>query len=125
MKITSLPPKIPNKYILIKTYPGSPNLGYEVDLSKVTIETIEGFNNTLTGKWRILRSTIPNNPEFWQEVIDTPVKEYEILTVKLLNNKVFKLNELTHIDNSLLTDSEIVNFNYTINSIKRLSDGEN
>jgi len=101
------------KYTLIKTYPGSPELGYILEPSLHTqlnpTEYVIGFDLLTPSK----------HPEFWEEVVE---KEYEILTLKRLD------------DNSVacIKDCKIVNIfiknmpgnQLAIHSVKRLSDGE-
>lgn len=56
------------KYKLIKTYPGSPKLGYIDDLNK------SGHNN----QGEYVQSMYDKNPEFWEKVVE---KNYKILSL--------------------------------------------
>ena len=90
------------KYKLIKEYPGSPNLGYIVDLNKT------GHNS----QGEYVQSMYDTNPEFWKLVVK---KDYEILSVITNNNKF--------IEKVYNQDATIEPY-WKIHSVKRLSDGE-
>ena len=94
------------KYRLIKTYPGSPVLGFEVE--KIGASTyVGGSGNT----FQIRKEYIEYHSEFWEEVIE---KDYEILCIKHKKSKCFYRNSIN-----------LRNLNlYDIHSVKRLSDGE-
>lgn len=95
------------RYKLIKKYPGSPILG-----------TINGFKSGSTLKLDI----VENYPEYWEEVVE---KDYEILYI----NSPYGHTLITKETNGerfaeiFLTPEQIKN-GYTIQSVKRLSDGE-
>ncbi len=95
------------KYILIKTYPGSPKLGY--------IITTENYTSN-----GVIFLKCCDYPEFWEEVIE---KEYEILSLARLCTIKPTITDVSnygcgHIEAMLKCD------NARIHSIKRLSDGE-
>ena len=94
------------KYRLIKTYPGSPVLGFEVE--KIGASTyVGGSGNT----FQIRKEYIEYHSEFWEKVVK---KDYEILCIKHKKNKCFYRNSI---------DLRNLNF-YDIHSVKRLSDGK-
>ena len=94
------------KYRLIKTYPGSPVLGFEVEKIGASIY-VGGSGNT----FQIRKEYIEYHSEFWEEVIE---KDYEILCIKHKKSKCFYRNSIN-----------LRNLNlYDIHSVKRLSDGE-
>jgi hypothetical protein len=97
------------KYKLIKAYPGSPKLG------AITSSLIFNY--------------CANYPEFWEEVIE---QDYEILSFKLPNTKSLMVgktkqgwytgvNEVGY--NDWRNEEWLLKNNYTIESVKRLSDG--
>jgi hypothetical protein len=112
------------KYKLIKTYPGSPELGYVITV-----------NNTHTTTYYSKYS------EFWQEIVE---KDYEILSFKSYNGlTTLRKNGryvVEYVSDSQLplqgTDTDGLGATldemlthrefkgYTIHSVKRLSDGE-
>jgi hypothetical protein len=94
------------KYKLIKTYPGSPVLGFEVE--KIGASTyVGGSGNT----FQIRKEYIEYHSEFWEKVVE---KDYEILCIKHKKNKCFYRNSI-----------DLRNLNiYDIHSVKRLSDGK-
>jgi len=94
------------KYRLIKTYPGSPVLGFEIEKSGASTY-VGGSGNT----FQIRKEYIEYHSEFWEEVIE---KDYEILCIKHKKSKCFYRNSIN-----------LRNLNlYDIHSVKRLSDGE-
>ena len=94
------------KYRLIKTYPGSPVLGFEIE--KIGTSTyVGGSGNT----FQIRKEYIEYHSEFWEKVVE---KDYEILCIKHKKNKCFYRNSI---------DLRNLNF-YDIHSVKRLSDGK-
>jgi hypothetical protein len=92
------------KYKLIKSYPGSVNLG--VKLERCQIPT------------RILNDNLFNR--FWEEVVE---KDYEILSITDCNNIHIKLSN-GNFKYGISTISEDFINEYPIHSVKRLSDGE-
>ena len=94
------------KYRLIKTYPGSPVLGFEIAKSGASTY-VGGSGNT----FQIRKEYIEYHSEFWEKVVE---KDYEILCIKHKKNKCFYRNSI---------DLRNLNF-YDIHSVKRLSDGE-
>lgn len=99
------------KYKLIKTFPGSPELG--------TIEEVEHcFKNLMMGSNGKCLYNISESPEFWELIVE---KDYEILTVNPTeNHKVYN-------DKSKIVFWSVCNkdFEYwKIHSVKRLSDSE-
>lgn len=98
------------KYKLIKEYPGSPKLGTIVELKN------DGFYPINTpGGWFSEKYHLKPFPEFWEEVVE---KDYEILSYKSLKKgHILFYNE--KYDKNFFN-----NYNWIINSVKRLSDGE-
>ena len=94
------------KYRLIKTYPGSPVLGFEIEKSGASTY-VGGSGNT----FQIRKEYIEYHSEFWEKVVE---KDYEILCIKHKENKCFYRNSI---------DLRNLNF-YDIHSVKRLSDGK-
>jgi hypothetical protein len=87
------------KYKLIKKYPGSPKLNFEINNKNVFIDFIK-----------------PElYPEFWQEIIE---KDYEILSLLGVYNSI-----IHNISNKECIE-QLLKSNLKINSVKRLSDGE-
>lgn len=108
------------KYKLIKEYPGSPKIGFEMDMeSKTTYFT---YNNSEPIQMK-------DYPEYWQEVVE---KDYEILTVICtehlgINPKgtILQIDDKGHFWMHAWTAEEIVNLShFEIHSVKRVSDGE-
>ncbi len=99
------------KYKLIKKYPGSPELGTELLYCKV-------WNLYTDGKWAFSEEKIKNFPEYWEEIIE---KEYEILSI--CTNSYFGITTSEVDIDAYLSCSKSTN-KWTIDSIKRLSDGE-
>lgn len=56
------------KFKLIKEYPGSPELGFEV-FNKKGI-SYEAKDLTLCGDWILSSRIVENNPEYWEEIFD-------------------------------------------------------
>jgi hypothetical protein len=102
------------KFRLIKTYPGSPELG--------TIALDIGIRwNLLKPESHACYSFKSYNefnpqqyPEFWEEVIE---KDYEIVSLIYTNQPLFKVTNQECVDN-------LLNSGFKIHSVKRLSDGE-
>ena len=120
------------QYKLIKTYPGSPNLGFIV---KYTELMSEGFFCTETNCWTY---QIEKYPEFWQEIIENPKKDYEITAFRCIKNGILRKLSYTgkyHNNNDngqtlefclKTNDNDRINNSkkiYEIYSVKRLSDG--
>lgn len=101
------------KYKLIKEYPNSPKIGI--------FAKIEGFANsfypykTSCGHFCYTENQIENYPEFWELVVE---KDYEILSMKC------KKSKLLHFNNSKSSLNFMLKNDYSIHSIRRLSDGE-
>ena len=94
------------KYRLIKTYPGSPVLGFEIAKSGASTY-VGGSGNT----FQIRKEYIEYHSEFWEKVVE---KDYEILCIKHKKNKCFYRDSI-----------DLRNLNlYDIHSVKRLSDGK-
>jgi hypothetical protein len=127
-----------NKYKLIKTYPGSPELGTIIEEDKYPSGSIYKVTPIVTHSFPA--NWIENNPEFWQEIVE---KEYEILSyyAKNISGKGDHYVDPDYIwyETSKGSDKwsrkghmtvpyrtyEITNHNnYGIHSVKRLSDGE-
>jgi len=108
------------KYKLIKEYPGSPKIPFEVKQGK---NSNDYFNKTI-----FYKRDIENYPEYWQEVIE---KDYEILSFTV-NKIIFFRNEKGNYISStieytldhMLFFLKATNNPCIIHSIKRLSDGE-
>lgn len=96
------------KYILIKTYPGSPELGVEV------FYTGRGYTN-VNGMFYFPIETIENHPEFWKEIVG---KDYEILESECSFGQRHPTVNLSDHENELL-----FNQIHKIKKVKRLSDG--
>ena len=93
------------KYRLIKTYPGSPVLGFEIAKSGASTY-VGGSGNT----FQIRKEYIEYHSEFWEKVVE---KDYEILCIKHKKNKCFYRDSI-----------DLRNLNlYDIHTVKRLSDG--
>lgn len=115
------------KYKLIKTYPGSPELGTIASRGMgIKFEHPNGIvNGFVSSKGKDFESLIENQPEFWEEIVE---KEYEILsyTFKESGLTVTK-NFNSHVglfgrEGFYISESRIKNA--SIHSVKRLSDGE-
>ena len=85
-----------NRYRLVKEYPGSPKLGYEI----IQVEPCPSYSNY---------------PEFWELIVE---KDYEILSYITINSEIIKYQDLD-INDDCNCDKYL-----KIHSIKRLSDGE-
>ena len=125
------------KYKLIKEYPGSPELGFEIDLNKIqtcvfTWNELDKTNSFCNYKTRSHYTTdISHNPEFWQEVIE---KEYEVLSFLVHSNCAGSKGNIYYLqsngrfkEKSYFQDYNITEFIntpsiYSIHSVKRLSD---
>jgi len=106
------------KYKLIKKYPGSPELGTEVEQHNINNSIIYLESNKLSIK-PFPKCHIENN-EFWQEIVE---KDYEILSYLGICGTICKLQSNGKYLHS--NDNHIVNYeNYKIHSVKRLSDDE-
>ena len=114
------------KYKLIKTYPGSPVLGFEIE--KIGTSTyVGGSGNT----FQIRKEYIEYHSEFWEKVVE---KDYEILCIKHKeSNHIWKndsqLKNIFCIADGKAPFTSLEEINrypkvYEIHSIKRLSDGE-
>lgn len=103
------------KYKLIKTYPGSPKLGFILDK---TWEVNYPLNCYLING---LTFNPNNHTEFWEQVVE---KDYEILSFKSLEK--FKHGHLVHMNqNNFKPEKYLSSPNYwEIHSVKRLSDDE-
>lgn len=108
------------KYKLKKSYPGSPELGY---ITKPKDNSPDLNNYYYGGSW-FAPSLFP---EFWEKVED---KTYEILSFKSIHNAhyVLELTEKGYISkegiNHVPLETLLINQNFNIHSVKRLSDGE-
>lgn len=109
------------KYKLIKEYPGSPELGTEIEDDEIYHSSLKIAKS---GKY----------PEFWQEVVE---KDYEILSFKYNNDPTHNGFDANLQQNGTYHHSKLYDNNtgtklermfqlnnYQIHSIKRLSDGE-
>lgn len=94
---------------LKKIYPGSPTLG-----QIYTTDNVGNCKCAVTGK----DINIAVYSEFWEELIE---KKYEILTLN--TNSYFGITK-SSLDIDAFENGRCKDKNYTINSIKRLSDGE-
>lgn len=121
------------KYILKKEYPGSPKLD-----STVEIKNNGGYELENSTSYFMTKDKVENYPEFWEEVVVE--KDYEILS--LIVNKdydnLYKGDIVTKKKNDWIgisKDNKTIYFSqnnntlekydhWSINSIKRLSDGE-
>jgi len=56
-----------NKYKLIKTYPGSPELGTEVEKDNLSKSY---FYRNGDKRWCVLNNHVEDNPEYWEKVND-------------------------------------------------------
>ena len=61
------------KYKLVKTYPGSPEWGTVVE------EKCKTSNFYMFDSNAVLRSHVENNPEYWEEVYESPLR-YMVVT---------------------------------------------
>ena len=110
------------KYKLIKKYPGSPEVGWE--LNDVSC-CILGYTHLSYEKY------VSNYPEFWQEIIK---KDYEILSFIRINHIEYKgliktkdvdgLFKWDYTNNAFTEDFLLDSTGFAIHSVKRLSDGE-
>lgn len=123
------------KFKLVKTYPGSPELGVIAEYKDEFL--LYSLNKSCTNM--MLIEHIENNPEFWEEIVE---KDYEILSFALKN--AYKLEtsirfknkwglfpsedtfeEAEHSRNNEFSEEVLLkDKDYYIHSIKRLSDGE-
>lgn len=99
-----------NKYKLVKCYPGSPVLGYVLD-------NTHGFVDAIHPE---------KYPEFWERVEE---RDYDILSFKgNVSGEIYKLDIKGNYKrlpySSPLNLSYCLKQNYSINSVKRLTDGE-
>lgn len=106
-------------YKLIKEYPGSPDLETISYKSSMSIYYKNGdtvlFNSSSSNP-QYFEDMIENQPEFWQEIIE---KDYEILSYSWEDAVGIMIYETDYFSRvNPLEDG------YSINSIKRLSDGE-
>lgn len=117
------------RYKLVKTYPGSPEIG-EI------WEKQGAYSDLYYGKspyrW-IHENQVENHPEFWEEVIE---KDYEIITfgfeggVDRTLNKYGKYSLVAGEDEYIegIDGNELIDLSgtspYYIKSVKRLTDGE-
>ena len=124
------------KYRLVKKYPGSPELGYVIDLSKIKCDKIEGYRY-IDEKWEVYKKDIVNNPEYWERVEE---KDYEILSLKgkhngrihrVIDNVTMKASESEETvplsDWSSNDPIKLVSefpLSWSIYSVRRLSDGQ-
>ena len=118
------------KYKLIKEYPGSKKLGTIVQNQHDSLyfpETKE--TNSSTGR-NYFQKMVACQPEFWEEVVE---KEYEILSFKTPNNNSLMVGKTTQGwytgvlevgSNDFRKEEWLLNHEYLIESVKRLSDGE-
>lgn len=112
------------KYKLIKTYPGSPKLGFELKFSEVNdfVCTID-WNNKI-----VYRTEIAVHTEFWEQVVE---KDYELLSFKssggyhrldpTLNCYALGIDCYPKLYLGYIFERPHI---YTIHAVKRLSDGE-
>lgn len=121
------------QYKLIKTFPGSPELGTIAGYSKY--KGLIYYEDNLDNIFK--KEIVENYPEFWEEV---KLKDYEILSFVNTEGNVLKkdskinvlkkdsqINVFCKSDGKIPFYSEIellCNPNIKIHSIKRLSDGE-
>ncbi len=111
------------KYVLIKEYPDSPELGTEIIKSHISISrSFLGNYDTymIKGEEWFKLPNPENYPEFWQPVIE---KDYEILTISLRRSDKPKITNVIgcgedYIQSLLNCDGN------KIHSIKRLSDSK-
>jgi len=123
------------KYKLIKSYPGSPEVGSIAYTSKNTLADahynyIIGEDGPFQCSW-IPKKYVDNNPEYWEEILE---KDYEILSFgyigyseekspyTVLNKQIkgdYHLGYLSFTEEMLLQRNQCF-----IHSVKRLSDGE-
>ena len=117
------------KYKLIKHYPGSPNC----ELGTIFEYHSQTGNYFAEEGWYIHSRFVVNQPEFWEEVEE---KNYEILSI-FANTDINAIDKNTVVSNRnnkyFVNESEGISFpynrfftnsNWSIHSIKRLSDGE-
>ena len=102
------------EYKLIKTYPGSPELGTVVKKDGWYYHTIvEGIPFIFLAKY------VENNPEFWEEVIE---KDYEVLSY--IDTAYMIIYEVGGYGDKVKFSENLISKHFKIHSIKRLSDGE-
>jgi hypothetical protein len=101
-------------YKLIKTYPGSPAIGFILDKSwEIKIGTLIHATHYVNN----LAFNPVSYPEYWEEIVKI---DYEILSIiphNSLEGIIFKYN-------CLEIESYLKNGDYKIHSVKRLLDGE-
>lgn len=122
-----------NRYKLIREYPGSPKLNTLV--SKHISNRFYNFNGG-TYKNEIKVSQVENYPEFWEKVVE---KKYQILSFKRNDNFMsgqqkslaFLQKDNNYLHQPLLSTTGGTELewmlnceDYSIHSIKKLSDGE-
>lgn len=110
------------KYKLIKTYPGSPELGTIASRGMgIKFEypngDVGGFSSS---KGRDFETLVENQPEFWEEVVE---KEYEILSLSLMRSIRDEIIIATDYSDKYIEGLLACKGN-SIHSVKRLSDGE-
>ena len=114
------------RYKLVKTYPGSPEIG---EIWEKQGEYDDYYYGKSSHPW-IYKELVENHPEFWEEVIE---KDYEILTFGCEGGFDRTLNRYGGY--SLITGRDtypmgkkgstlIESPNYYIKTVRRLSDGE-
>jgi hypothetical protein len=64
------------KYRLVKTYPGSPELSTEVEKDSLSKSY---FYRDGDKRWCVLNDHVENNPEYWEEVYESPLS-YMVVT---------------------------------------------
>jgi len=123
------------KYKLIKSYPGSPEVGSIAYTSKNTLADahynyIIGEDGPFQCSW-IPKKYVDNNPEYWEEILE---KDYEILSFGYIGYSEEKspytvlnkqINGDYHLGYLSFTEEMLLQRNHCfIHSVKRLSDGE-
>jgi len=106
------------KFKLIKTYPGSPELGTVIIESTVFTSSVGNSITYMPKGDSSFRIKYPMTyPEFWEEVVE---KDYEILSFAWSN----KTGRDIYANASRDSETMMIKNGYEINSVKRLSDGE-